>query len=91
MLWIPASVYFDNSPASSDQAKISFIVSRLAGKALEWATASWTQIHRLSYAQFLKDFKIDISYSQYNKTQIGLYVQLDEKVSEYLELPGLLL
>ena len=50
---LQCSVYFDNSPASSDQAKIAFIVLRLASKALEWATASWTQIYRLSYAQFL--------------------------------------
>ena len=33
-------------------------MSRLADKALEWATASWSQIHRLSYAQFIKEFKI---------------------------------
>ena len=51
------SVYFENSPNSSDQAKISFIISRLMDKAREWATASWTHIHHLSYTQFIKEFK----------------------------------
>uniref|UniRef100_A0AAR2JKV0 DUF4939 domain-containing protein n=1 Tax=Pygocentrus nattereri TaxID=42514 RepID=A0AAR2JKV0_PYGNA len=38
---LQCSVFFDNFPASNDQAKISFLVSRLSDKALEWATASW--------------------------------------------------
>uniref|UniRef100_A0AAR2L781 DUF4939 domain-containing protein n=1 Tax=Pygocentrus nattereri TaxID=42514 RepID=A0AAR2L781_PYGNA len=36
---LQCSVYFENSPVNSDSAKLSFIVSRLADRALEWATA----------------------------------------------------
>ena len=50
-------MYFDNSPASTDQAKISFIVSRLADKALEWATAIWANVQNQIHEQFVKDFK----------------------------------
>uniref|UniRef100_A0AAR2KVS4 DUF4939 domain-containing protein n=1 Tax=Pygocentrus nattereri TaxID=42514 RepID=A0AAR2KVS4_PYGNA len=55
---LQCSVFFVNSPPSYDQAKISFVISRLTEKALEWATASWNSSHRLSYAQFVREFKL---------------------------------
>uniref|UniRef100_A0AAR2JAL2 DUF4939 domain-containing protein n=1 Tax=Pygocentrus nattereri TaxID=42514 RepID=A0AAR2JAL2_PYGNA len=46
---LQCSVFFDNSPVATDQAKISFVVSRLAGKALDWATASWSSFSNWTY------------------------------------------
>uniref|UniRef100_A0AAR2KRE0 DUF4939 domain-containing protein n=1 Tax=Pygocentrus nattereri TaxID=42514 RepID=A0AAR2KRE0_PYGNA len=55
---LQCSVFFDNSPVARDQAKISFVVSRLAGKALDWATASWSLFSNWTYARFLKEFRL---------------------------------
>uniref|UniRef100_A0A3B1JCV1 DUF4939 domain-containing protein n=1 Tax=Astyanax mexicanus TaxID=7994 RepID=A0A3B1JCV1_ASTMX len=33
---LQCSVFFSNSPPTTDKAKIGFIISRLSGKALEW-------------------------------------------------------
>uniref|UniRef100_A0AAR2LYX5 DUF4939 domain-containing protein n=1 Tax=Pygocentrus nattereri TaxID=42514 RepID=A0AAR2LYX5_PYGNA len=50
---LQCSVYFSNSPPSTDQSKIAFIISCLTGKALDWATASWSFLQTLSYSDFL--------------------------------------
>uniref|UniRef100_A0AAR2IRM3 Retrotransposon gag domain-containing protein n=1 Tax=Pygocentrus nattereri TaxID=42514 RepID=A0AAR2IRM3_PYGNA len=55
---LQCSVFFDNSPVATDQAKISFVVSRLAGKALDWATASWSSFSNWTYACLLKEFRL---------------------------------
>uniref|UniRef100_A0AAR2JHZ5 DUF4939 domain-containing protein n=1 Tax=Pygocentrus nattereri TaxID=42514 RepID=A0AAR2JHZ5_PYGNA len=49
---LQCSVFFDNSPVATDQAKISFVVSRLTGKALDWATASWSSFSNWTYALY---------------------------------------
>ena len=73
---LQCSVFFENSPRSSDQARISFVVSRLAGKALEWATASWTDIQHLSYSQFVTQFRTVFDHPYEGKVSGELLCQL---------------
>uniref|UniRef100_A0A3B4D6I7 CCHC-type domain-containing protein n=1 Tax=Pygocentrus nattereri TaxID=42514 RepID=A0A3B4D6I7_PYGNA len=83
---LQCSLFFDNFPASTDQARISFIVSRLSEKALEWATASWDHIHRMTYLQFLKEFKAVFDHPYEGKLSGELLAKLrqgNRSVVEY--------
>ncbi|KAI4878293.1 hypothetical protein NFI96_008781, partial [Prochilodus magdalenae] len=40
----------------SDRSRISFVVSRLTGRALDWATAVWSAYQTRTYDEFLSDF-----------------------------------
>ena len=40
---------FSNSPASTEQAKIAFVISHLSETALEWASAGWSCLQDVSY------------------------------------------
>ncbi|KAL7825225.1 hypothetical protein AOLI_G00324320 [Acnodon oligacanthus] len=55
---LQCAVFFENSACSTDQARISFVISRLTDRALEWATASWASLHQLTYDQFVREFKL---------------------------------
>uniref|UniRef100_A0AAR2JVU4 CCHC-type domain-containing protein n=1 Tax=Pygocentrus nattereri TaxID=42514 RepID=A0AAR2JVU4_PYGNA len=73
---LQCSVFFDNSPVGSDQAKISFVVSRLSEKALEWATASWPAFNGWTYERFLKEFKLVFDHPYEGKVSGELLTQL---------------
>ena len=57
-------------------ARISFVVCRLAGKALEWATASWTDIQHLSYSQFVTQLRTVFDHPYEGKVSGELLCQL---------------
>ncbi|KAI4894728.1 hypothetical protein NFI96_008423 [Prochilodus magdalenae] len=54
---LQCSIYFSNSPPSSDRSRISFVVSRLTGRALDWATAVWSSYQTRTYDEFISDFR----------------------------------
>uniref|UniRef100_A0AAR2M0A3 DUF4939 domain-containing protein n=1 Tax=Pygocentrus nattereri TaxID=42514 RepID=A0AAR2M0A3_PYGNA len=72
---LQCSVFFDNSPVATDQTKISFVVSRLAGKALDWATASWSSFSNWTYARFLKEFRLVFDHPYEGKVSGELLAQ----------------
>uniref|UniRef100_A0A3B1JP89 DUF4939 domain-containing protein n=1 Tax=Astyanax mexicanus TaxID=7994 RepID=A0A3B1JP89_ASTMX len=55
------SLFFANSTVGPDSARISFFISRLTGKALDWATAMWPSMERATYEDFLSEFNGRIS------------------------------
>uniref|UniRef100_A0A3B1JRD6 Retrotransposon gag domain-containing protein n=1 Tax=Astyanax mexicanus TaxID=7994 RepID=A0A3B1JRD6_ASTMX len=54
---LQCSIYFCNSPPSSDQSRIAFVVSRMTGKALDWATAVWPNLQTLTFEQFITELR----------------------------------
>uniref|UniRef100_A0A3B1K949 CCHC-type domain-containing protein n=1 Tax=Astyanax mexicanus TaxID=7994 RepID=A0A3B1K949_ASTMX len=48
---LQCAVFFSNSPPTTDNAKIGFIISRLSGKALEWATSNGELLLALKQGQ----------------------------------------
>uniref|UniRef100_A0A3B1K9L6 Ty3 transposon capsid-like protein domain-containing protein n=1 Tax=Astyanax mexicanus TaxID=7994 RepID=A0A3B1K9L6_ASTMX len=80
------SLFFANSAVGSDSARISFFISRLTGKALEWATAVWPSMERATYEHFLKEFKLVFDHPHYGQSQGELLVKLRQEnrsVSDY--------
>uniref|UniRef100_A0A3B1KC43 CCHC-type domain-containing protein n=1 Tax=Astyanax mexicanus TaxID=7994 RepID=A0A3B1KC43_ASTMX len=75
---LQCSVYFSNSPVTTDQAKIGFIISRLSGKALEWATAVWDSISVASYTDFLDTFRSVFDHSRYGQSNGELLLALKQ-------------
>ena len=68
------------------RSKIAFVVSCLTEKALEWATASWAHLHRMSYAQFIKELKLVFDHPYEGKISGELLAQLrqgDRTVVDY--------
>ncbi|XP_072522647.1 anti-Muellerian hormone type-2 receptor-like [Salminus brasiliensis] len=51
------SVYLCSQGTSTDQAKVAFLVSRLAGEALDWAIATWEELSVEPFSEYLKHFK----------------------------------
>uniref|UniRef100_A0A3B1KEA5 Gypsy retrotransposon integrase-like protein 1 n=1 Tax=Astyanax mexicanus TaxID=7994 RepID=A0A3B1KEA5_ASTMX len=62
---LQCSVFFSNSAETTDKARIAFVISRLSGKALEWATAVWDSIANISYSDFLATFRGVFDHSLY--------------------------
>uniref|UniRef100_A0A3B1JZA6 ribonuclease H n=1 Tax=Astyanax mexicanus TaxID=7994 RepID=A0A3B1JZA6_ASTMX len=62
---LQCSVFFSNTPPTTDKAKIGFIVSRLSRKALEWATAVWDSVSESSYDAFLMTFRSVFDHTKY--------------------------
>uniref|UniRef100_A0A3B1K6C1 Ty3 transposon capsid-like protein domain-containing protein n=1 Tax=Astyanax mexicanus TaxID=7994 RepID=A0A3B1K6C1_ASTMX len=80
------SLFFANSPVSVDAARISFFISRLTGKALDWATAIWPSIEGCTYEHFLREFKLVFDHPHHGQSQGELLVQLrqgNRSVSDY--------
>uniref|UniRef100_A0A3B5R6K4 DUF4939 domain-containing protein n=1 Tax=Xiphophorus maculatus TaxID=8083 RepID=A0A3B5R6K4_XIPMA len=59
--WFQCSIIFNHSPQSfsQDGRKISFILSHLSGKALEWAEAKYSSTvdYGCTFDEFIKEFK----------------------------------
>uniref|UniRef100_A0A3B1J9J4 Ty3 transposon capsid-like protein domain-containing protein n=1 Tax=Astyanax mexicanus TaxID=7994 RepID=A0A3B1J9J4_ASTMX len=70
------SLFFVNSPVSVDAARISFFISRLTGKALDWATAIWSSIENSTYEHFLREFRLVFDHPHHGQSQGELLVQL---------------
>ncbi|XP_049339640.1 uncharacterized protein LOC125804612 [Astyanax mexicanus] len=70
------SLFFANSAVSADAARISFFISRLTGKALDWATAIWPSIENSPYEHFLREFKLVFDHPHHGQSQGELLVQL---------------
>uniref|UniRef100_A0A3B1J381 Retrotransposon gag domain-containing protein n=1 Tax=Astyanax mexicanus TaxID=7994 RepID=A0A3B1J381_ASTMX len=80
------SLFFANSPVSVDAARISFFISCLTGKALDWATAIWPSIERSAYEHFLREFKLVFDHLHHGQCHWELLVQLrqgNRSVSDY--------
>uniref|UniRef100_A0A3B1JHG9 Ty3 transposon capsid-like protein domain-containing protein n=1 Tax=Astyanax mexicanus TaxID=7994 RepID=A0A3B1JHG9_ASTMX len=80
------SLFFANSAVGSDSARISFFISRLTGKALDWATAIWPSMEGATYEHFLKEFKLVFDHPHYGQSQGELLVKLRQEnrsVSDY--------
>uniref|UniRef100_A0A3B1IDC4 DUF4939 domain-containing protein n=1 Tax=Astyanax mexicanus TaxID=7994 RepID=A0A3B1IDC4_ASTMX len=83
---LQCSVFFSNTPPTTDKAKIGFIVSRLSGKALEWATAVWDSVSESSYDAFLMTFR-----SELDARQLLLHIRalsLSQKKRKYKQTQG---
>uniref|UniRef100_A0AAR2J3M5 Gypsy retrotransposon integrase-like protein 1 n=1 Tax=Pygocentrus nattereri TaxID=42514 RepID=A0AAR2J3M5_PYGNA len=83
---LQCSVYFSNSPPSTDQSKIAFIISCLTGKALDWATASWSFLQTLSYSDFLCQLRLVFDHAHEGQScgeQLLSLQQGSSSVSEY--------
>uniref|UniRef100_A0A3B1K3I8 Retrotransposon gag domain-containing protein n=1 Tax=Astyanax mexicanus TaxID=7994 RepID=A0A3B1K3I8_ASTMX len=70
------SLFFVNSPVNVDAARISFFISCLTGKALDWATAIWPSIEGSTYEHFLKEFKLVFDHPHHGQSQGELLVKL---------------
>uniref|UniRef100_A0A3B1JAD9 CCHC-type domain-containing protein n=1 Tax=Astyanax mexicanus TaxID=7994 RepID=A0A3B1JAD9_ASTMX len=80
------SLFFANSLVSVDAARISFFISRLTGRALDWATAIWPSIEHSTYEHFLSEFKLVFDHPHHGQSQGELLVQLrqgNRSVSDY--------
>uniref|UniRef100_A0A3B1JYM9 Gypsy retrotransposon integrase-like protein 1 n=1 Tax=Astyanax mexicanus TaxID=7994 RepID=A0A3B1JYM9_ASTMX len=75
---LQCSVFFSNSPPTTDEAKIGFIISRLSGKALEWATAIWEDLSGASYTDFLATFRSVFDHSRYGQSNGELLLALKQ-------------
>uniref|UniRef100_A0A3B1JLI6 ribonuclease H n=1 Tax=Astyanax mexicanus TaxID=7994 RepID=A0A3B1JLI6_ASTMX len=75
---LQCSVFFSNSPPTTDNAKIGFIISRLSGKAPEWATAIWEEVSGASYADFLTLFRSFFDHSRYGQSNGELLLALKQ-------------
>uniref|UniRef100_A0A3B1J024 ribonuclease H n=1 Tax=Astyanax mexicanus TaxID=7994 RepID=A0A3B1J024_ASTMX len=75
---LQCSVFFSNSPPASDKAKIGFIISRLSGKALDWATAIWESISESSYDTFLSIFRSVFDHTRYGQSSGELLISLKQ-------------
>ncbi|KAI4898691.1 hypothetical protein NFI96_020791 [Prochilodus magdalenae] len=75
---LQCSIFFSNSPPSSDKACISFVISRLSGKALDWATAVWATYESGTYEQFIQDFKAVFDHPHEGRAAGELLFQLHQ-------------
>ena len=76
---LQCSIFFSNSAPSSDAARISFFISRLTGRALEWATAIWPQAQFDTYDQFVIKFKSVFDHPHEGRSQGELLVKLRQR------------
>ncbi|KAI4885455.1 hypothetical protein NFI96_014403 [Prochilodus magdalenae] len=83
---LQCSLFFSNSPPSSDSARISFVVSRLTGRALDWATAVWGVYGQATYERFLQDFAEVFDHPNEGRSSGELLLQMRQgtrSVAEY--------
>ncbi|KAI4901477.1 hypothetical protein NFI96_000625 [Prochilodus magdalenae] len=73
---LQCSIYFSSSPPSSEKARMSFVISCLTGKALDWATAVWPSVEHGTYDQFLNEFKAAFDHPLDGRSQGELLLKL---------------
>ncbi|KPP59977.1 hypothetical protein Z043_122058, partial [Scleropages formosus] len=62
----------------SDQSRITYLISLLTGRALDWATATWGSCFQCSYEDFKTHFKVNVTSKRLLDLRQG-----DRSVADY--------
>ncbi|KAI4874718.1 hypothetical protein NFI96_007697 [Prochilodus magdalenae] len=82
---LQCSLFFSNSPPSSDSARISFVVSRLTGRALDWATAVWRSYGQATYERFIQDFSEVFDHPNEGRSSGELLIRMRQGIRPVAE------